>query len=1161
MVKETIFNLLKSKLYKSSLIEASAGTGKTNIVSLLYLRFLLKINISNKFNNLNINNILIVTFTDLATLEIKSRILNNIRFLKESCILKKCVNNEIIEIYEYIKNSVNIINLLIQLEYQIDNISIFTIHSFCKKIIFNNFLEFNINYNSNIISNEFYLIYELVIIYWYKNISNLSSKIIKIIITYWYNYNKLHKTIIPLYNHIKIDFNFNRKKYKNINSCYKFIINHINIFKSLWNLKKKYIYNYLCLIKKHIKNIYDIDSLFKEINLWVKDETLNFNLPNNLIKLSYNSLIYNNIVIFKYDIFIYIEYLLYLVKDLHNYIILDCIFFINKNLEKRKKKYSLISFNDLIIKLNNYLNIDFKESLINILRKNFPIVLIDEFQDTDIYQFNIFNNIYIKNNTNLYTKIILIGDIKQSIYSFRGANIFHYISIKKLVNHCYTFNINWRTSYFLNKSINYIFSYFKYPFYYKEILYIKSKSCLNSKKFYILKNKKLDSSLKIFYIYNYSGLNKKYKLAEYCAYQILNLLNKKYSLIDKFTFKNRYIKFSDISILVYNNNEINIILEVFNKFNLPIIGFNNTKNIFNISESLEIYYIIKSILNPVSKLDLKNALLTKLFGYNIFNINKFINNNKLFNYILEEFYLYYDIWNNHGFYSMIKFIIKKKKIIIKKLNNFNKYITNILHISEILYKVNLKLNDKFLLLNWFENKLKNINNICKTKYYIRSSYYKYESINVTTIHKSKGLQYNIVWLPFLISLSKYYNYYFFNNKKNFKYNIDLYKFKFNKNLMLNEIYSEEIRILYVALTRAIYQCNIFLYNNNNINNYFRNIYSYINNIFNIDLEKKNINFSNIKYKFIFIKYINLKLYLSNYEKKIYILKQKKGKKNIINYKNISLCKFNKNIFNYSKIKLLMNYNFNLNINIKLNKYNKYNLGNLPKGKKIGNVLHYILEIINFKNELNFNYLLFILYKFQVNKKWIFIIKYMLLNLLNYKFIFLNVNLVNIKYKNIFKEFNFVLSLKKKIDFDQYFNLSSKYDLITKSCLNNNIEDILYGYLDGVIDLIFIYKNCYYIVDYKTNWLGYHYTDYNYENMFNSMCDNRYDIQYQIYSIALHRYLNIKLSNYNYNVNFGGIYYIFLRGLNLNSKFRSIYGIYYIKPKFKLINKLNLLLFK
>lgn len=93
---------------------------------------------------------------------------------------------------------------------------------------------------------------------------------------------------------------------------------------------------------------------------------------------------------------------------------------------------------------------------------------------------------------------------------------------------------------------------------------------------------------------------------------------------------------------------------------------------------------------------------------------------------------------------------------------------------------------------------------------------------------------------------------------------------------------------------------------------------------------------------------------------------------------------------------------------------------------------------------------------------------MLLNLLNYKFIFLNVNLVNIKYKNIFKEFNFVLSLKKKIDFDQYFNLSSKYDLITKSCLNNNIEDILYGYLDGVIDLIFIYKNCYYIVDYKTN---------------------------------------------------------------------------------------------
>ncbi len=87
-----------------------------------------------------------------------------------------------------------------------------------------------------------------------------------------------------------------------------------------------------------------------------------------------------------------------------------------------------------------------------------------------------------------------------------------------------------------------------------------------------------------------------------------------------------------------------------------------------------------------------------------------------------------------------------------------------------------------------------------------------------------------------------------------------------------------------------------------------------------------------------------------------------------------------------------------------------------------------------------------------------------------------------------------------------------------------------GLLKGFIDLIFVYQERYYILDYKSNYLGDKASDYDQSNLQLAMDAHQYHLQYMIYSVALHRLLSQRLSNYDPNKHLGGVYYLFLRAL-------------------------------
>jgi exodeoxyribonuclease V beta subunit len=124
-------------------------------------------------------------------------------------------------------------------------------------------------------------------------------------------------------------------------------------------------------------------------------------------------------------------------------------------------------------------------------------------------------------------------------------------------------------------------------------------------------------------------------------------------------------------------------------------------------------------------------------------------------------------------------------------------------------------------------------------------------------------------------------------------------------------------------------------------------------------------------------------------------------------------------------------------------------------------------------------------------------------------------------------------------------------------------DEVEGFLKGYIDLIFEHQGKYYIVDYKSNSLD----DYAPNSLMSVMASSHYYLQYLLYSVALHRYMQKRLADYSWETHMGGAYYLFIRGMsesetaslqkNREKWGRVLFnGVFNNKPSLELISALD-----
>ncbi|QJC31829.1 exodeoxyribonuclease V subunit beta [Enterobacteriaceae endosymbiont of Donacia tomentosa] len=1180
MIKKIIkfkeFDPFKENIQGSYLIEASAGTGKTFTIIIIYLRLLLGLYQQNNSSlPLNIEQILVVTFTDLATQSLCQRIKKSIKILRIACIKGKSKYSTINNLIKEIKNLKEANELLLRAELNFNNASICTIHSFCQKILnFKNYEIYDFNPQEKIISNEYHLQYKIIINFWRKYFYNLPKNIIKIIFLYWKSPTYFLNKLLPFLSKYPSPLLKNNIQNINLSKQFNNNINYINNIKKNWIKYKENIINVISnsTINKYIYNKRSINNWINIIDKWSIEKTEDNFYPEQLFRFSQKELTSKTInkkKIPKFILFNKIDLFLDKIINIKALIILKAIKYINKHLRIEKQKNKEISFDDLLILLHKILKSSSGSKIAKDIRTIFPVILIDEFQDTNIQQYDIFKKIYINHSNNI---IILIGDPKQAIYSFRGADIFTYIKASFEIKNCYTLKNNWRSSKTMVSSVNQLFSNRSYPFIFENInfypiLYTSQKANYN-----FIINNKIKSGITFWFLdKEETNINSyKQKMAYTCAQNICQLLHlgiRKKSILQKNNSINS-VNITDITILVRNRYEAILLQKEFIKFNLPSIYLSNPNNIFEMIEAKELVLLLKAILQPDKEQKIINILGSKLFSINLSNFDH--DKKAIFmKQVNREFSKYQLIWKKNGILKMLEEIFLKNSIFFQKqkMNSFNKEkIKNILYIGEIIQTLCIHITDKHKIIEWLLKQITypNVNITPNLKIKFDNSINK---IKIMTIHKSKGLQFPIVWLPFiscnfvdLINLDGI----IYHDRKNLKTIIDFDKNKKSIKYSFEECLSENLRLLYVSLTRSIFHCSIGISNIkiHNIKKYIL-YYPYYNaldflirkkyGISTLDFKKilNNFKSTDISIKIIKLqKLIKLNIQLEKETKNEYV---SQIKSNFIKYNNSVITSFSQikkqqhNNFSYNDIyKFLFVYDKN----IKKTQYN------FPIGKNIGIMIHNILEKLDFTKPILKSFIKKELIKNNISSHWHIVVTNWFNNILTHSLGTEKIILNKINIENRKTEFEFYLSIKKILSITKLNKIIFKYDNISHNLPKLTFEKIK-GFLTGVIDLIFCWKNKYFIIDYKSNWLGFNNKSYKKKYIEQNICQNRYDIQYQFYVLALHKYLKFRIKDYNYETHFGKILYLYIRGIDKIKNNQN--GIWETRPSIKLISKLDKLL--
>lgn len=142
----------------------------------------------------------------------------------------------------------------------------------------------------------------------------------------------------------------------------------------------------------------------------------------------------------------------------------------------------------------------------------------------------------------------------------------------------------------------------------------------------------------------------------------------------------------------------------------------------------------------------------------------------------------------------------------------------------------------------------------------------------------------------------------------------------------------------------------------------------------------------------------------------------------------------------------------------------------------------------------------------------------------------SVPLVNIKHQQKVAEMGFNLRLSQHLSFADLNDLFKQYD-IPLQLQNQEIDTLVWQYLKGEIDLVYQHHDKFYIVDYKSNYLGNRFDNYQHRALCDAMTAHSYWLQASIYQVALHRYLTLRLPNYDINTHLGAVEYAFLRGMS------------------------------
>lgn len=805
---------LRLPLRGERLIEASAGTGKTFTIAALYLRLLLGLGGESAYSRaISVEELLVVTFTEAATEELRGRIRSNIHELRIACLRGESDNPLYSALLAEIDDKDDAAKTLLLAERQMDEAAVFTIHGFCQRMLSLNAFESGMLFEQQLIEDESRLRYQACADFWRRHCYPLTRDIAAVIHDVWKGPRDLLKSLDRWLQGEAPQLKSPPAPDETLAERHQQIIARIDSLKQQWREQVGEIEGVLenSGLDRRKYNRGNQGKWLEKVNAWAQEETLSYQLPDALEKFAQSFLLERTKAGGEppvHPLFSAVESLLASSLTLTDLVLARAMVEIRDAVAREKRRRGELGFDDMLSRLDEALRGDSGEALASAIRQRFPVAMIDEFQDTDPQQYRIFRRIWRQQPE---TALLLIGDPKQAIYAFRGADIFTYMKARGDVAAHYTLDTNWRSSPGMVGSVNRLFSLSDNPFMFREIPFLPVKAAAKNQGLCFTVDAADVPAMNVWLMPGDTVGSGDYQtfMAQLCATQIRDWLSagqQGRALLWRGE-TSRPVQASDITVLVRNRLEAAQVREALQTLGIPSVYLSNRDSVFETLEAQELLWLLQAVLAPERENTLRSALATSMFGLTALDIENLNQDEQAWDALVEEFSDYRQIWRQRGVMPMLRALMTARHIAENLLatRGGERRLTDILHISELLQEAASQLESEHALVRWLAQ------HIAEPDSNAASQQMRLESdkhlVQIVTIHKSKGLEYSLVWLPFIARFRKQ-DQAFYHDRETFAAVLDLGQDEASLELAEAERLAEDLRLLYVALTRAVWHCSL-----------------------------------------------------------------------------------------------------------------------------------------------------------------------------------------------------------------------------------------------------------------------------------------------------------------------------------------------------------------
>lgn len=1192
---------LKLPLVGSHLIEASAGTGKTFTIALLYVRLVLgqpKLSNAELAAGLLPHNLLVVTFTEAATKELRERIRKRLTQAAEvfAGTVEPDSDNEVLfELREQFQESeyrAQQAKLLLAAEWM-DEAAISTIHGWCYQMLQEHAFDSGNLFSQTLVTSIKELQLAALRDYFRIEVYPLTDASADRYLGLYPDPETLFKKVKGLGGGLDSD---NHSLSELLNNFEQEFDAELARLKALpWSDW----YEEIPELLQRFNKVYKLNGTSKNsmVKAWDKlvdwaqnDEPFPDGFANskgfqNQRPERLREMMAEPPAEVDHRAFIAIDQLYQLQIKLNNLtepLLKHASDWLNKRVSAQMRKRAELGFNDLLDNLHTALHGPRGEHLARQIRQQFPAGLIDEFQDTDLTQYEIFDRIYGIANNDQNSCFVMIGDPKQAIYGFRGADIFTYLNARSSVaERIHTLGRNFRSHQTVVDAVNRLFLHAdKTPqgaFLFgsgetSDLPFEKIAANGTQRSFYL--DRQTHTALTLWSFDPPEGKKKgefktlggpdtRKRVSAVCASQIVDLLaNSKTGFAtdpDDTEFKR--VQPGDIAILVNNRTEADAVRAALAERQVKSVYLSDRNSVLLSKQAQELMHWIRAFAEP-RRLDLLRAALgTASVALSHPELEAIHSDELELGRVLEQFDEYQRQWQRNGIYATLRLYLNDYQVPAKLLANQNeRALTDILHLAELLQRESMQLDGEHALIRQYEAMLLSADE--ESEHLNMRLESDANLVQVVTVHKSKGLEYPLVFLPFGTSLrtekksKDHVRYHDSENRWVTRFNPTEAELEAAD----RERLAEDMRKLYVGLTRAKYAMwvgaaatehwhisalgyalGMAQSPGSEISGALEQLADghLINLICEPEADQQSYSDADE---------IQLGSALAAKQK----LEQNWW---IASYSRIQYeAKSLGDIDDPSAEKRADEHEPQVEQSPALTKLEGFH--GFIKGAGPGDFLHSILE---WCCEQGFNRIDELQLQAEIERRCEsknspdydpILVTEWIQALISRPFTLPNgdsCSLGGLEHAKAEMEFWFEVNDLKVVELDQLINRLAPTPHPRPAAKELEFN----GMLKGFIDLTFEHQGRYYVLDYKSTFLGADDSAYSQEKMLLKTLEKRYDLQYMIYTLALHRYLRSRLPEYDYEQHVGGALVMYLRGINSETS-----GILADRPPKALIEQMD-----